>query len=140
LTQKLPVTLSQSMKGLFDRVLGHAKLARNFRLRRPVRFIREQRVQALEQRRASRSLRFVAQAREYSVEHGERPIAIINPVGAQHVAAIELAGIVRFDLVEGNQRLAAAAFDRRGVTALVHYEMLERSQKKGTQAALLLSH
>jgi hypothetical protein len=32
LTQQLSVTLSQSMEGLFDRVLGHAKLARNFRL------------------------------------------------------------------------------------------------------------
>src|SRR5438067_5772466 len=32
LTQQLSVTLSQSMERLFDRVLGHAKLARNFRL------------------------------------------------------------------------------------------------------------
>ena len=32
LAQQLPVTLSQSMEGLFDRVLGHAKLTRNFRL------------------------------------------------------------------------------------------------------------
>ena len=32
LTQQLSVTLSQSMEGLFDRVLGHAKLARNLRL------------------------------------------------------------------------------------------------------------
>jgi hypothetical protein len=32
LTQQLPVTLSQPMEGLFDRVLGHGKLARNFRL------------------------------------------------------------------------------------------------------------
>src|SRR5437660_8212834 len=34
LTQQLSVTLSQSMEGLFDRVLGHAKLARNLRLDR----------------------------------------------------------------------------------------------------------
>ena len=32
LSQQLSVTLSQSMEGLFDRVLGHAKLARNLRL------------------------------------------------------------------------------------------------------------
>ena len=32
LTQDLSVTLSQSVEGLFDRVLGHAKLARNLRL------------------------------------------------------------------------------------------------------------
>ncbi|PYI72621.1 MAG: hypothetical protein DMF08_05730, partial [Verrucomicrobia bacterium] len=31
LTQQLSVTLSQSMEGLFNCVLGHAKLARNFR-------------------------------------------------------------------------------------------------------------
>jgi hypothetical protein len=32
LAQQLSVTLSQSMESLFDRVLGHPKLARNIRL------------------------------------------------------------------------------------------------------------
>ena len=53
LAQQLAVTLSQSMESLFDRVLGHAKLARNLRLRRAIRFVREQRVQPLQQRRVS---------------------------------------------------------------------------------------
>src|SRR5206468_12065994 len=53
LTQQLSVTLSQSMEGLFDRVLGHAKLARDFRLRGSIRFVREQCVQPLVQRRVS---------------------------------------------------------------------------------------
>src|SRR5207249_562808 len=97
-------------------------------------------VQPLQQRRASRSLRFLAQAREHPVEHGERPAAIIKQIGAQHVAAIELATIVGFNPVERNQRSAAATFDRRGVTALVRHEMLERSEKKRTQAAFFLSY
>src|SRR4051812_11582747 len=42
LAQQLSVTLSESMEGLFDRVLGHAKLARNFRLGWSIRFVREQ--------------------------------------------------------------------------------------------------
>src|SRR5260370_98246 len=42
--------------------------------------------------------------------------------------------------MERNQGAGAAAVDRCGITALVRHEMLERSQKKGTQAALLLSH
>src|SRR5205823_14459629 len=66
-------------------------------------------------------------------------IPIIKQIGAEHVAAIELAGIVGFYIVERNQRSAATTFDRRGITALVRHEMLERSQKKGTQAALFLS-
>src|SRR5439155_6787331 len=90
--------------------------------------------------RVSRLLRFLAQAREHPVEHSERPAAIIKQIGAQHVGAIELAGIVRFDPVEWNQRSATATFDRRRITALVRHEMLERSQKKGTQTALFLSH
>src|SRR5438128_11260162 len=128
------------MEGLFDRVLGHAKLARNFSLRRSVRFVREQRVQPFKQWRASRSLKFLAQAREHPVKQGERPAAIIKQIGAQHVAAIELARIVGFNAVERNQRSAATTFDRCGITALVRHEMLERSQKKRTQTALFLSH
>ena len=53
LTQQLSITLSQPMEGLFDRVLGHAKLARNLRLRRPIGFVRKQCVQPLQQRRIS---------------------------------------------------------------------------------------
>src|SRR5438128_5828361 len=53
---------------------------------------------------------------------------------------MELIRIVRCDPVKRNQRSAAATFDRGGITALVGHEMLERSQKKRTQAALFLSH
>jgi Zn-dependent protease with chaperone function len=79
-------------------------------------------------------------ADEYAVEHGEGPFAIIKQIGAQHVTAIELANVVGFNLVERKQRSTAAAFDCRGITAFVRHEMLKRSQKKGTQASLFLSH
>ena len=53
---------------------------------------------------------------------------------------VEVANVVGFSLVERKQRSTAAAFERRGITAFVRHEMLKRSQKKGTQASLFLSH
>src|SRR5262249_19115167 len=81
-----------------------------------------------------------AQPREHAVEHCEGPSAIIEQIGTQHVSAIELAKIVRCAPVERNQRSAATTFDRGSITALVHHEVLERSQKKRTQPAFFLSH
>src|SRR5215211_2431884 len=53
---------------------------------------------------------------------------------------MELVRIVRCDLVQRNQPSTATTLDRRGITALVRHEMLERREKKRTQPALFLTH
>ena len=72
------------------------------------------------------------QLRKYAVQHSESPFAIIKQIGAQHVSAIKVARIVRCDAVEGNQRSTTAAFERRGVTAFIRYEVLERRQENAS--------
>src|SRR5512140_1144245 len=81
LPQQLPVTITQTMKSLFHCVLSHAKLARNFSLRWPIWFIREQCVQTLQQWWVKRPFRFLAQSREHPVEYCERPSTIIKQIG-----------------------------------------------------------
>src|ERR1051326_5262794 len=111
------------MKSLFHRVLTHAKLAGNFRLRWPIWFIREQCVQTLQQWWVKRPFRFLAQSREHPVEYCERPSPIIKQIGAQHVTTTDVADIVGFNPVERKQRSTAATFERCGVSTFVRHEM-----------------
>ncbi len=49
--QDLAIAFAHPMERLFDRVLGHAQLGGNLRLRRAARFVGEQFLQPLEKRR-----------------------------------------------------------------------------------------
>lgn len=137
LAQDLAIAFAQAMKGLLHRILGHAELARDFRLGRASRFVGQQFLQPLEKRRLFRRAKFIAEPRQHLVEHRQRPASLVDLFSRHALGWFQLVALVRDDFVERDRLLTVAALDCAGAVALVREKVLERNEEVGAEASLL---